>query len=49
MKTEPKLYGPETAGYAILNEAIRRGQVAMAPASKRPKRKSKVSAHEKPA
>lgn len=45
----PKEYGPETPGYAQLNEAIRRAGIPVKPAKISKAKKGTVSTHEKPA
>lgn len=43
MKNEPKLFGPETPGYAHLNEALRAGTIKRASKVKQPKAKQAKS------
>jgi hypothetical protein len=43
MKDEPKLYGPEVPGYAMLNEQLRQGKLKPASKVKQPGAKSRKS------
>lgn len=43
MKDQPKLYGPEVPGYALLNEALRHGKVIPGTKVKQPRKRTAKS------